>query len=229
VRVAVIDLYATGDANFEEVRRLKQRWPRLTLLAYSTVTLERVRDVFDAGRIGIDALILPDQDDAPRQLLALIERAESRTLGAEVRLALEEVDPSVRDAVLLSITRAHEHLSPAGLARLLALPRRTVSQRLSAAGFPPPRRLLTWGRLIVAASMLEDSFRTADRVAATLGFPSGSAFRNVCQRYLHSTPGDIRRRGGAAFVVRSLLRHVRQAQQPTRTGRSASRSPALAV
>jgi AraC-like DNA-binding protein len=77
--------------------------------------------------------------------------------------------------------------------------------------------------------MLEDSFRTADRVAATLGFPSGSAFRNVCQRYLHSTPGDIRRRGGAAFVVRSLLRHVRQAQQPTRTGRSASRSPALAV
>lgn len=229
VRIAVVDLYADGDANFERIRQLKQRWPGLSLLSYSTITLDRVRDVFDAGRMGMDALIVADQDDAPRQLLARIERAESRSLGGEVRLALGEVDPSVRDAVLLVITRAHERLSPAGLARLLALPRRTVSQRLAAAGYPPPRRLLTWGRLIVAARMLEDPHRTADRVAANLGFPSGSAFRNVCQRYLHSTPGDIRRRGGAAFVVRALLRQVRQANASNQGPRGGLRSPALAV
>jgi AraC-like DNA-binding protein len=229
VRIAVVDLYATGEASFERVRQLKQRWPGLSLLAYSTITMDRVRDVFDAGRIGMDAMIVADQDDRPRQLLARIERAESRSLGAEVRLALGEVDLSVRDAVLLVITRAHERLSPAGLARLLALPRRTVSQRLAAAGYPPPRRLLTWGRLIVAARMLEDPHRTADRVAANLGFPSGSAFRNVCQRYLHSTPGDIRRRGGAAFVVRALLRQVRQANTPSHGSRIGMRAPAVAL
>ncbi len=215
VRIAVVDLYATGEANFEQVRQLKQRWPGLSLLSYSTITMDRVRDVFDAGRIGMDALIVADHDDSPRQLLARIEHAESRSLGSEVRLALGEVDPSVRDAVLLVITRAHERLSPTGLARLLALPRRTVSQRLAMAGYPPPRRLLTWGRLIVAARMLEDAHRTADRVASSLSFPSGSAFRNVCQRYLHSTPSEIRRRGGAAFVVRALLRQVGQADEPS--------------
>ncbi|MHB1861918.1 MAG: AraC family transcriptional regulator [Gemmatimonadaceae bacterium] len=229
VRIAVVDLYATGEANFERIRQLKQRWPGLSLLTYSTITLERIHDVFDAGRLGMDALIVADHDDSPRQILSRVERAETRSLGGEVRLALGEVDVSVRDAVLLVITRAHERLSPEGLARFLALPRRTMSHRLAAAGYPPPRRLLTWGRLIVAARMLEDPHRTADRVAASLGFPSGSAFRNVCQRYLHSTPGDIRRRGGAAFVLRAMLRQVRQANASPQVSRSGLRSPALAL
>ena len=229
VRLVVVDLYATGDANFERIRELKQGMPRLTIIAYYTITLDRIRDVFDTGRVGVDALVIPDQDDSPRQLLALIERAESRSLGSVVRQSLDEVDPSVRDAVLLSITRAHERLSPEGLAKLLALPRRTVSERLSAAGFPPPRRLLTWGRLVVAAHLLEDPHRTADRVAASLGFPSGSAFRNLCQRYLHSTPGDIRRRGGAAYVVRAMLRPAAPQDSQAGAAQPGSRTPVLAV
>src|SRR5262249_40117171 len=103
---------------------------------------------------------------------------------------------------------AHERLGPEGLARLLALPRRTVSERLAAAGFPPPRRLLTWGRLIVAAHLLEDSHPSADRIAPALDFPSASAFPNICQRHLGATPGDIRARGGAAYVLRALLSEV---------------------
>src|SRR6185436_2898459 len=208
VRVAVIDLFAGGAANFERVRHLKQRLPRLTLIAYITFAADRAHDVFDAGRQGMDQLILADQDDAPRALLALVEHAESRSLGAVVRVALDSFDATTRDALLLSVTRAHERLSPEGLARLLALPRRTVSQRLATAGFPPPQRLLTWGRLIVAAHLLEDRHRSADRIAVALDFPSGSAFRNSCQRYLGATPRDIRERGGAAYVIRTLLQEV---------------------
>jgi AraC-like DNA-binding protein len=205
VRVAVVDLFAGGQANFERVRHLKQRLPRLTLIAYVGFSAERAHDLFDAGRQGIDGLVLADQDDAPRALLALVEHAESRSLGAIVREALDEVDPMTRDAVLLSVTRAHEGLSPDQLARLLALPRRTVSQRLAKAGFPSARRLLTWGRLIFAAHLLEDRHRSADRIALALEFPSGSAFRNTCKRYLRLTPNEIRDRGGAPFVLEMLL------------------------
>jgi AraC-like DNA-binding protein len=42
-------------------------------------------------------------------------------------------------------------------------------------------------------------------VAGALDFPSGSAFRNTCQRYLGCTPHQIRQRGGAAWVVQELL------------------------
>jgi AraC-like DNA-binding protein len=208
VRIAVLDLYATGTPNFEGVRELKQRLPRLTLVAYVTMLVERGHDLFDAGRAGVDGLVIAGQDDSPRSLLALIEKSESKSLAGLVRRSLDGMDPVVTDAVLLAVTRAHERLSPAGLARLLARPRHAVAHRLAADGFPPPQRLLTWGRLIVAAHMLEDEHRSADRVAGTLDFPSGSGFRNTCQRYLHATPGQIRSRGGAAYVVRMMLREA---------------------
>jgi AraC-like DNA-binding protein len=208
VHVAVIDLFADGRANFERVRYLKKRLPRLTLIAYVEYSAERAHDLFDAGRQGMDGLVLAGQDDTPETLLTLVKHAESRSLGAIAREALRGVDSVTRDAVLLSITRAHEGLAPEDLARLLALPRRTVSQRLASSGFPAPRRLLTWGRLIFAAHLLEDRHRSADHVAHALAFPSGSAFRNTCQRYLRLTPQEIRDQGGSAHVLRALLREA---------------------
>lgn len=231
VRVAVMDLYGEDTPNFEGVRQLKQRLPRLTLVAYVSMSLDRGHDLFDAGRAGFDGLVLAGSDDSPRPLLSLIERAESRGLAGLVRRSLEGIHPLAMDAVLLSVTRAHERLSPQGLARLLAQPRRVVALRLAAEGFPAPQRLLTWGRLIVAGHMLEDRHRSADRIASTLDFPSGSAFRNTCQRYLHATPGQMRTRGGASYVVRAMLRHVQSrvssAHEPRY--RSPARTPSLAI
>ncbi|MDB4879694.1 MAG: hypothetical protein JWL60_1140 [Gemmatimonadetes bacterium] len=208
VRIAVVDLFAEGTPNFEAIRQLRQRLPRLTLVAYIAMAARHAHDLFDAGRLGVGALVIADEDDAPRQLLALVELAESRSLVGLLRNGLEEADPVVVDALLLAVTRAHERLSPEGLCRLLALPRRQVSKRLAASGFPLPQQLLTWGRLIVAAHMLEDWHRSADRIATMLDFPSGSAFRNTCKRYLHATPGEIRSRGGAAYVVHALMEQI---------------------
>lgn len=198
---------------------------------YLTAASERTHDIFDAGRAGVDGLVLMGEDDAPRTLLAVIEKSESRSLAGLIRRSLDGIDPVVADCVLLAVARAHERLTPVGLARLIALPRRTVTQRLKTAGFPAPQRLLTWGRLIVAAYMLEDSRRSGDRIAATLGFPSGSAFRNICQRYLHATPGEIRARGGASYVVRTLLRQVgdRAATRSLPRQRSPARAPAVLI
>lgn len=229
VRVAIVDIFAGGSAKFEKVRQLKERLPRLTLIAYVAFSPDRAHDVFDAGRQGMDGLVIFDQDDSPRALLAVVEQAESRSLGAIVRRSLAGVDPTTRDAVLLAVTRAHERLSPSELARLLALPRRTVSQRLATNGFPPPQRLLTWGRLIVAAHLLEDRHRSADRIARSLDFPSGSAFRNTCQRYLHATPGEIRARGGAAYVIRAMFRQAGPARKARTAARPAHRTLSLAV
>jgi AraC-like DNA-binding protein len=212
VRVAVVDFYSHGRPRLEALRKLKYRFPRLTVIGYVDFAADRAHDLFEAGRSGIDALIIADTDDSTRGLLAVVGQAESRSLGAGVRRALEAVDPSVREAVLLSVTRAHERISPTQLAELLALHRRTLGKRLATAGFPPPQRLITWGRIIVAAHMLEDPHRSANSIATALDFPSGSAFRNTCQRYLHATPEKIRARGGAVYAVKTLLRGVSDSQ-----------------
>lgn len=227
VRVVVVDFYSGGRARLEALRRLKYRFPRLTVIGYIDFAPDRAHDLFEAGRSGVDAIIIADVDDSTKGLLGVVGQAESRSLGAAVRRSLESVDPSVREAVLLSVTRAHERVSPTQLAELLALHRRTLGKRLNAAGFPPPQRLITWGRLIVAAHMLEDPHRSANSVAVALDFPSGSAFRNTCQRYLHATPEKIRARGGAEYAVKTLLRTVRDSQH-MRTVSVPSTRPATA-
>jgi hypothetical protein len=59
--------------------------------------------------------------------------------------------------------------------------------------------------------MLEEPQRSAQRVASALEFPSGSAFRNTCQRYLHAAPREIRARGGAEYVIRTMLAQLQSA------------------
>lgn len=228
VRLAIVDLFARGKASFEQVRQLKQRLPRLTVIAYVAFAPDRAHDIFDAGRQGMNGLVIVDQDDSPRGLQLLVEQSEARSLSAVVAQSLTSIEPMVRDATLLAVTRAHERISPQDLARLLGVPRRTVSQRLAKAGFPPPQRLLTWGRLVVAAHLLEDRHRSADRIAALLDFPSGSAFRNSCQRYLHAAPHEIRARGGAAYVIRTMLRQT-GVNRVAPTPRATKRRLALAI
>ena len=205
INVVEFDLYADGRADFERVRQLRIRVPRAALVAYVDMTRERARDMFDAGRCGIDVLVVAEETDTPQILTALLEQAEARSVSSLIKPHLSGLRSVVRDAVMLSVTRAHERLTPDGLARLIAVSRRLLSKRLEGAELPPPHQLLTWGRLIVAASMLEDGSRSADGVANALDFPSGSAFRNTCQRYLGCTPHQIRKRGGAGWVIKELL------------------------
>ncbi len=205
VVLAIFDLYAEGGLDLEPLRTLRRRFPRITQVAYVRPTADRARDLFDAGRAGIDAIVVAERDDSPALLRATVDLAEARAVAGVVREHLDEEAPLVRDAVLISVTRAHEQLDPDRLSRLLHLSRRALADQLARAGFPAPQRLLAWGRLIVAAHLLEDPSRSAEGVALALDYPSGSAFRNACQRYLKSTPHEIRAKGGARFAVSGLL------------------------
>ncbi len=232
VSLAIIDLFASPSLNegFDALRQLKRRFPSVAVVLYVAVPPAQPRDLFEAGRFGLDALIVADVDDEPRRMLPLIEQAEARGVLETLRRALGDVKPTVRDATLIAVTRAHQRLSPEGLAKILGVRRKSLSERLAQAGFPTAQRLIAWGRLIVAARMLEDSERSADSVALALDYPSGSAFRNTCQRYLHAAPQQIRARGGASYVIGAFLRQV---QNPSRSRAPVTRAvahlPQLAV
>jgi AraC-like DNA-binding protein len=210
VTVALVDLYpdAPGTdttASFDALRRLRRRFPSVTVVLYTSSSTARPHDLFEAGRFGMEGLVLADQDDDPRRLRAIIDQAEARGAIELLRPALTDVKPTVRDALLLCVTRAHQQLKPDDLAAVLGLRRKLLSERLVSAGFPTSQRLIAWGRLIVAARLLEDPERTADGVALALDYPSGSAFRNACQRYVHAAPHQVRARGGAGYVIKELL------------------------
>ena len=208
VHLAVVDLFAEGKASFDHVRQIKLRFARVTMVAYVSFTPSRARDLFDAGRAGFDGLLIVDQDDSSLQLRNVIEQAEARGVAGLIRHRLGALHPVVRDAVLVAVTRAHMRLTSHRLADILSISRRNLVLRLDKDGFPNPQKLISWGRLVVAAQMLEDPNRSADSIARVLDFPSGSAFRNTCQRYLGATPQEIRAKGGAAFVVGAFMTAV---------------------
>ena len=132
---------------------------------------------------------------------AVLERAEARGVAQMLRPQVAHFPGPVRDAIMVAVTRAHLRLTGHRLSEILRVPKRSLVAALADAKCPPPQKLITWGRLIVAAQMLEDDQRTADGVARLLDFPSGSAFRNTCQRYVGATPHEIRANGGAAWVA----------------------------
>lgn len=205
VSLAIFDLFADGKAHFDVIRRLKLRAERITLVAYVTVSVERARDLFDAGRAGLDGLLIAGQDDTPAAFRAVLERAEARGVAQLLRPRVAHFPVAVRDAIMVCVTRAHLRLTGQRLAEICGTSKRALLSSLDAAKVPPPQKLITWGRLIVAAQMLEDGQRTADGVARVLDFPSGSAFRNTCQRYVGATPQEIREKGGAAWVASRFL------------------------
>ena len=211
VTAAVIDLRDYAQPTFDELRQFRLRHGSTALVLYVAVPLVSVQDVFEAGRFGFDAIVVADEGDEPQAFQDVIERAMARGVGELLRKGLGNTAPTARDAALACVARAHERLSPEKLARLLGIRRRALTQRLARAGFPAPQRLIAWGRLIVAARLLEDPDRKVDAIAMTLDFPSGSAFRNTCQRYLGATPQEVRARGGADYVVATFLDAMRRA------------------
>lgn len=205
VHVAVLDLEALNGPNFDPVRLLKQRCPRIALVAYVALSPERVRHIFDAGRYGFEELVIDGLDDGPSSFGRALERGAARGVAGMVKAGLPPArEPLAHDALLIAITRAHERLTPASLVRILGVTPRALSRALTACAYPSPHKVIMWGRLVVAAALLDDTRHSADRIALTLSFPSGSAFRNNCRRYLAARPMEIRARGGADYVLEQL-------------------------
>jgi AraC-like DNA-binding protein len=230
VALAVVEARGSAPEEMRQLRQLRVRYPSVPVIVYLPAQTT-VEDAFEVGRAGAEGVLAEGEDEDAPGVLALVERTLADGVGEFVRRAAADVKPTARDAIQLAVARAHERMSPARLAALLGVRRKTLARRLAAAGCPNPQRLITWGRLIMAGRLLEDDRRSADAVAAALGFPSGSAFRNTCQRYLHASPGQIRSRGGARFVVGALLRQIHAARREGGAGGAgtAPHAPGLAV
>src|SRR5580704_4156167 len=75
VHLAVFDLYAEGRTNFDRVRLLRRRFPRLALLAYVELAVDRAREMFHLARCGVDDLVVVGADDDPAALRAHVDKA----------------------------------------------------------------------------------------------------------------------------------------------------------
>jgi AraC-like DNA-binding protein len=168
------------------VERARRDHPHVTVVGYCALTRGGDASAALVGliRAGVHTVVMRDLDDEPHALRTALQLAEHACAAALVLDAVRgELPPGVRPLVELYL-RGDERPPEVGeAARALGVHRRTLVNRMRAAGCPPPRALRTWCRVFVAARLLEAPGRTVESVAHQLEFDSPSGLRNTLRRY----------------------------------------------
>jgi AraC-like DNA-binding protein len=208
---------ATGETVDKAIRALRAEYPSIPVLIYAPLTPQGARDMLDATRAGAAEVVIANFDDMGVTLGQRLAMAQSSALAARVTARLAGLMPDVVIQMLDYFFRQARHApSVAGAAIALGVHRKTLALRCARAGLPSPSALGCWARLILTAQRLEDPGRTTERSALDLGYPSGSAFRNMLKRYTGLSPSEVRERGGSICVAEQFIAHITAARQRAR-------------
>jgi AraC-like DNA-binding protein len=211
--VAVVDAYPGGALAAGPVAELLRALPGLPLVVYGDFSRRPASDCLALFEAGVRLTLTLGVDDGPEQIRALIARAEGRRVLAPAAALLHAAHLPRRAVRVMEFLfrESHRHLRAADLAAHCGCSVRTLERYLGEAGLPAPGSLIGWSRLLHAASLLDDRSRTLENVAAALGYSSGAALRKSLRRHAGLTPGELSRRGGAAWLAERFLARVHEA------------------
>jgi AraC-like DNA-binding protein len=195
------------------VAQLRDLAPAVPVLALCPASADASPDILAAARAGVSGILLQGHDDVGAALRSAIESAGD---DCAARLVVRELRDLLRGTSRGLVEYCMQHsrsaLSVAGVAQALGVHRKTLVNRVAAAGLPEPRLLITWCRLCLVAHALEDPMRSVEQIAAELDFPSATALRNLCKRHTGLRATEIRERGGLAYVLPLFRRRLLAAQ-----------------
>lgn len=193
---------------------LRESVPARPIVAYCDVALHDPREILEIVRAGANDLVLHGHGDTPATLRAALARAHRDSARDRV---LRQVGPGLaagaRSIVEHCITHARNDLTVDCVATELHVHRRTLTNRLTRAGYPSPRATIAWSCLLVAAALLEDRSLSVEHIALELEYPSPTAFRNALKRHTALRPSQVRDSGGLACVHHLFAMHVSEARR----------------
>jgi AraC-like DNA-binding protein len=183
--------------------------PSATVVAAMELSAPRWDHVRCLGSWGVAQIIAADEEvtlPALRQRLGTLR-------GGVLRLTLEaHLPPTLTGRARAVILQAAEVASAgggaAGLCVALHVSLRTLLRWCVDEGLPPPRRLLAWMRLLLAAALLEDPGRTVLGVAFASGYYSDNTMRRALKELLGRSPTRLRQEGALAFALRGFLTEI---------------------
>lgn len=189
-----------GAEHVSAVRTLRSQFPSVPVLAYCDALPPSSR-LLEVARAGVTGLLIRDLDDSPHLLREALKQARHAAIGERIyRELVPYVRPDARPFLRYAVDHAGEPVDVRHAAADLGIDPGTLGDRLSRAHVPSPHKFLMWVRLAVAGELLRDPGRSAQQVALELDFPSGTALRNLFDRYLGVTTEEIKSRGPLAVV-----------------------------
>jgi AraC-like DNA-binding protein len=222
----VVDPYAFSDGTGPsiELSSLLNRFPSLTVTAALEVKGGRIADVLKLGQWGVVQII----DLQEETTAAVLGRRLLAARGRPLRSLIERALPIYTSAAARSILSTATGIVAEGgqgrdLAKALHITPRTLSRWCRKAGLPPPKRLLAWMRILLAAEFLDDPGRPISAVALACGYAADSSLRLALRRFTKMNPTELRESGAFSTTSAIFLDALKEARAPKRRYRAASR------
>ncbi len=193
-----------GLSNAPAIAAVRARNERLPIVVVCRVAAGSTQLVADVVRAGATGLLFRGVDDSRYAIRTALQQAVRQASAQRVH---EVVLPLLPTAALpflrYAIARSADEPTVAQAARDIGVDRKTLLNWLGGTRVTPTE-FLNWIRLSLAVGALEGTATSAERIALDLGFPSGTAFRNMLRRYSGRTSGDLRAAGSFDYMLETF-------------------------
>ena len=229
---AVIDPYSSFDpVSLPELLHLRRRFPGMAIVVFADFH-GRELDLYHLGRLGVDGVILAEEEHGLRKIRDAVEMALGDSLAKRVGDTLEGVVSSTGiRCVEWAVRHAEESPQVRDLARAVRTSPRALARELRDEGLPSPRHILLWGRLLQAARLLEAEDVTVEEVAFRLGYATGASLGRALKEQTGLSPTELVDAGGVERVLASFLNAcgdaLREAARDRRWSTSSARKALL--
>jgi AraC-like DNA-binding protein len=196
VDAVIADPAYDGRVHTQDLADIRELYPSLPIVLYTTLTAAAMQGVIQLARYGIEHVVLARFDDEPKRFLELIEGVPGHALGDRMLQAL-------RDSIArlpVAISRAIEQLyrSPGRfhgareLAEASGITQRGLYRHMAAVGMPSVKTLVVSARLVRAYGYLKDPGRSVKEVAARVGYSRPWLLTKQMREFTGYVPSEVR-------------------------------------
>ena len=198
-----------GTSALPVVRLLRDGFPSVPVVMYVPMSAVVSGAVMEYAKAGVSQLVFQGVDDLKASLRSAIDAAIDQVSASKLGEEFEQILPPATVPFLrYCLEHSRRDLTVEEVAAAMGVHRKTLVDRLRAARLPPPRAMIGWCRLLMAARMLDDPARTVEQVALKLDFPSGAALRNMFKRYTGLRTAEVRENGGVRCLIHAFKREL---------------------
>jgi AraC-like DNA-binding protein len=220
--VVLVDPYGGQHSQGElapELHDLLADYPSVTVIAALNFGIGSYHDIWDMSSWGVAEIVHIDEESTPEALRRVLRAARSQPLRSllvgELPIPLPGRARVIMDAAVETVTEGGH---PKDLARSMSLSIATLRRWCEAAKLPPPRSLLVWMRVLLAASLLDDPGHTVYSVATACGYSSDQALRRAIKRVVAGTPGELREAGAFDTVSAAFFEDLAKPRTRSSSG-----------
>ncbi|MGH7497571.1 MAG: hypothetical protein ACREL3_01835 [Gemmatimonadales bacterium] len=190
----------------EAAVELRRRHPILWILLFSGQAESEQRALPELASLSMRVVLVMASIGLLRStLVRMLATSTAGMAPLEMELLFSPYAPRhVRRVFERLVANTHRAYLPSDLSSDLHVPGRTIRGRLARSGWPPPRELMSWCRLLHATFLLDLLEVPTKQAGAALGYPSAAALHVSIRRHFDLSTRSLIEHGGYAHALVSF-------------------------